>query len=84
MSNINISLPGSMKVFIEQQVAEGGYSSVSEYLQELIVQHQKRKMQEKIEKLLITGLESGETIEVNDEWWQEKRTHLIDLMHQEK
>ncbi|MEH1913840.1 ribbon-helix-helix domain-containing protein [Nostoc sp.] len=83
MSNINISLPGSMKVFIEEQVAEGGYSSVSEYLQELIVQHQKRKMQEKIEELLIAGLESGETIEVNDEWWQQKRTHLIEQMHQE-
>lgn len=83
MSNINISLPGSMKVFIEEQVAEGGYSSVSEYLQELIVHHQKRKMQEKIEELLIAGLESGETIEVNDEWWQQKRTHLIEQMHQE-
>ncbi|MEH1806967.1 ribbon-helix-helix domain-containing protein [Nostoc sp.] len=83
MSNINISLPGSMKVFIEEQVAEGGYSSVSEYLQELIVQDQKRRMQEKIEELLIAGLESGETIEVNDEWWQQKRTHLIEQMHQE-
>ncbi|MBN3944571.1 MAG: type II toxin-antitoxin system ParD family antitoxin [Nostoc sp.] len=84
MSNINISLPESMKAFVEEQVAQGGYGSVSEYLQELITQDQKRKMQEHIEELLIAGLESGETIEVNDQWWQQKRTHLIDQMHQEK
>ncbi|BDI14929.1 hypothetical protein ANSO36C_07310 [Nostoc cf. commune SO-36] len=77
MSNINISLPESMKAFIDEQVAQGGYGSVSEYLQELITQDQKRKMQEHIEELLIAGLESGEAIEVNDEWWQQKRTHLI-------
>ncbi|MDZ7969380.1 MAG: type II toxin-antitoxin system ParD family antitoxin [Nostoc sp. DedSLP03] len=84
MSSINISLPESMKAFVEEQVAQGGYSSVSEYLQELITQDQKRKMQEHIEELLIAGLESGETIEVNDEWWQQKRTHLINQLHQEK
>ncbi|MBN3870218.1 type II toxin-antitoxin system ParD family antitoxin [Nostoc sp. JL33] len=84
MSSINISLPESMKVFVEEQVAQGGYGSVSEYLQELITQDQKRKMQEHIEELLIAGLESGEAIEVNDEWWQQKRTHLINQLHQEK
>ncbi|MCC5601019.1 type II toxin-antitoxin system ParD family antitoxin [Nostoc favosum] len=84
MSNINISLPESMKVFVEEQVAEGGYGSVSEYLQELITQDQKRKMQEHIEELLIAGLESGEAIEINDEWWQQKRTQLINQLHQEK
>ncbi|MEH2037638.1 type II toxin-antitoxin system ParD family antitoxin [Nostoc sp.] len=84
MSNINISLPESIKAFIEEQVAQGGYGSVSEYLQELIVQDQKRKMQKHIEELLIAGLESGEAIEVNDEWWQQKRTHLIDQLHQDK
>ncbi|WP_442947899.1 ribbon-helix-helix domain-containing protein [Nostoc sp.] len=36
MTNIQISLPESMKVFVEQQVAKGGYSSANEYLQELI------------------------------------------------
>ena len=84
MSNINISLPESMKAFIEKQVAQDGYGSVSEYLQELITQDQKRKMQEHVEELLIVGLESGEAIEVNDEWWQQKRTHLINQLHQYK
>ena len=84
MNNINISLSESMKAFVEEQVAQGGYGSVSEYLQELIAQDQKRKMQEHVEELLIAGFESGEAIEVNDEWWQQKRTHLINQLHQEK
>ncbi|MEH2090036.1 ribbon-helix-helix domain-containing protein [Nostoc sp.] len=46
MTNIQISLPESMKVFVEEQVAKGGYSSASEYLQELIFQDQQCKSQE--------------------------------------
>ena len=84
MSSINISLPELMKAFVEEQVAQGGYGSISEYLQELITQDQKRKTQQKIEKHLIAGLESGEVIEVNDEWWEQKRTHLINQLHEDK
>ncbi|WP_256421504.1 hypothetical protein [Tolypothrix sp. PCC 7910] len=41
-------------------------------------------MQEKIEEDLIAGLESGELIEVNDQWWEQKRTHLINQLHEGK
>ncbi|MBD2497055.1 type II toxin-antitoxin system ParD family antitoxin [Nostoc sp. FACHB-280] len=84
MSSINISLPESMKVFVEEQVTKGGYSSVSEYLQELIGQEQKRQTQEHIEELLIAGLESGEAIEVNDEWWEQKRTYLTNNLYEDQ
>ena len=77
MTSINISLPESMKAFVEEQVAKGKYDSVSEYLQELICQDQKLKTQENLEELLIAGLESGEVIEVTDEWWEQKRMQLI-------
>ncbi|MBN3871335.1 hypothetical protein [Nostoc sp. JL33] len=46
MTNIQISLPESMKVFVEEQVAKGGYGSASEYFQELIFQDQQHKGQE--------------------------------------
>ncbi|WP_445637796.1 hypothetical protein NSTC745_02985 [Nostoc sp. DSM 114161] len=42
MTNFQISLPESMKAFVDEQVAKGGYGSVSEYLQELIFQVQLR------------------------------------------
>lgn len=45
MTNFQISLPESMKAFVDEQVAKGGYGSVSEYLQELIFQDRQRKGQ---------------------------------------
>ncbi|HLO86955.1 MAG TPA: ribbon-helix-helix domain-containing protein [Nostocaceae cyanobacterium] len=45
---ITISLPDSLLKFVEEQVAKGGYSSVSEYLVVLILEEQKRQSQEKL------------------------------------
>ncbi len=33
MTNINISVPESLKSFIDHEIVEGGYSWASEYLQ---------------------------------------------------
>ena len=60
MSTINISLPETLKDFVEERVAAGGYNTVSEYFRELIREDQKRRAQEKLETLLLEGLESGE------------------------
>jgi antitoxin ParD1/3/4 len=65
MTNIQISLPESMKVFVEEQVVKGGYSSASEYLQELIFQDQQCKGQEGKRTQLMVKLQSQS--EVNDE-----------------
>ena len=36
MDTMNIALPESMKHFVQERVTEGGYSSVSEYIRDLI------------------------------------------------
>ncbi len=36
MSTINISLPDSLKAFVDEQVSERGYGTSSEYVRELI------------------------------------------------
>ena len=36
METMNIALPKPMKVFVQSQVAQRGYSSASEYIRELI------------------------------------------------
>lgn len=56
MGTMNISLPNSMKDFIDAQVAEKGYGTSSEYVRDLIRREQDR---EKLRALLIEGLESG-------------------------
>ena len=56
MSTMNISLPEGLKAFVEEQIAERGYGTVSEYVRELI-----RKDQERIRlrSLLLNGATSA-------------------------
>jgi antitoxin ParD1/3/4 len=76
MTTINISLPEAMREFIDQQVAQGGYSTVSEYVRQLIREAQKQAAYKKLEALLLEGLNSGEGVEVTKEWWQKKMAVL--------
>ncbi len=80
METMNIALPESMKHFVQERVSEGGYSSVSEYVRELIRIDQKRKVEERIDALLLEGLDSGEPIAVTKEYWEEKKRKLTERL----
>ena len=45
VQSMNISLPDPLKQFVDGQIAEGRYSSVSEYVRELIRADEQRKAQ---------------------------------------
>jgi antitoxin ParD1/3/4 len=55
MSTMNVSLPESMKAFIDEQVAARGYGTSSEYVRDLIRREQDR---EKLRTLLLEGAAS--------------------------
>jgi antitoxin ParD1/3/4 len=78
MTSLNISLPEALREFVDDQVKNGGYGTASEYIRELIRQDQKRAAEEKLEALLLEGLDSGEPIEVTPEYWERKRRELIE------
>ena len=80
METMNIALPESMKHFVQERVSEGGYSSVSEYVRELIRADQKRKVEERIDALLLEGLDSGEPVPVTGEYWEEKKRKLTEQL----
>ena len=61
MQSMNISLPEPLKQFVDGQIAEGRYSSVSEYMRELIRADEKRKAEDRLEAMLLEGLNSAET-----------------------
>ena len=84
MTTMNISLPDSMRTFIDQKVAEGGYSTASEYIRQLVREDQKRAAQARLESLLMEGLESGPSIEITDEYWAEKKAKLLKLIEERK
>jgi antitoxin ParD1/3/4 len=84
METMNIALPESMKSFVQGRVSEGGYSSVSEYVRELIRADQKRRVEEQIDALLVDGLNSGDPIEVTPEYWEAKRRTLTERLAKKK
>ena len=61
MQSMNISLPEPLKDFVDGQIATGRYSSASEYVRELIREDERRKAQERLEGLLLEGLQGQET-----------------------
>jgi len=61
MSTMNISLPDAFKSFVDDQVSRRGYSTSSEYVQELIRKDQDRQH---LRGLLLAGAESASTVPV--------------------
>jgi putative addiction module antidote protein, CC2985 family len=77
---MNISLPDQLKDFVEAQVGSGRYSSVSEYVSELIRDDEKRKAQDKLDTLLLEGIQSGQPTEMTRQNWDDLRREAIELL----
>jgi antitoxin ParD1/3/4 len=70
MSTMNISLPDSLKAFVDEQVADRGYATSSEYIRELIRRELDR---EKLRALLMEGATSPLTTPMTDADFEELR-----------
>ncbi|MEK7855175.1 MAG: type II toxin-antitoxin system ParD family antitoxin [Acidobacteriota bacterium] len=55
MSTMNISLPETLKSFVDSQVSEGDYGSSSEYVRDLL---RREKDRVRLRELLLDGLNS--------------------------
>jgi antitoxin ParD1/3/4 len=84
MATMTISLPDPMREFIEGEVSTGNYGSASELFRELVRERQKRKAQERLETLLLEGLESGRSIEVTQEYLEARRQTLREKLEKGK
>jgi antitoxin ParD1/3/4 len=76
MDTMNIALPPEMKDFVRGAVSEGGYSSASEYIRDLIRQEQRRMAESKLESLLLEGIDSGPMKEMTRKDWEILRARL--------
>jgi antitoxin ParD1/3/4 len=79
MESMNISLPEPLKQFVDGQIAAGRYSSASEYIRELIREDERRKAEERLEALLLEGLQGEESELTRDDWTairKEARTRI--------
>lgn len=72
MPTMNISLPESMRRFVEEQIDANGYSSASEYFRDLVRNDQKRQAKEALESTLLQAMkEKGEPM--TDASWSRLR-----------
>jgi antitoxin ParD1/3/4 len=84
MQSMNISLPDPLKRFVDGQIAEGRYSSVSEYMRELIRADEKRKAEDRLESLLLEGLNSPEAELQPSDWADIRKQALLRIEARKK
>jgi antitoxin ParD1/3/4 len=70
MSTMNISLPDSLKSFVDEQVAGRGYGTSSEYVRDLIRADQDRQ---RLRQLLLDGAASPATAGVDETYFSDLR-----------
>ncbi len=73
MSTMNISLPETLKAFVDDQVGVRGYSSSSEYVRELIRKEQDRQ---ELRNLLLEGAASPVTEIADTEYFNRLRKRV--------
>ena len=76
MTTMNISLPDSLKEYVKERAAQTDHSNPSDYIRALIRQDKKNQAQDRIEKLLLEGLNSGDLQEMTAKDWKEIRQEV--------
>lgn len=71
MSTMNISLPDTLKSFVDAQVTERGYGTSSEYVRELIRTDQERRQ---LRELLLQGAVSAPGTPADADYFDALRT----------
>lgn len=70
---MNISLPETLKSFVDEQVNQGGYGTSSEYVRELIRKDQDRLH---LRGLLLAGAASAPAAPVDPAYFEELRNRV--------
>ena len=73
MTTMNISLPDTLKTFVDEQVSQRGYPFSSVYVRELIRKDQDRQH---LRGLLLAGAASAPTAPVDGEYFDALRARV--------
>lgn len=73
---MKVSLPRTQKEFVDQQVQQGSFATVSDYIRDLIRREQRAFAREELERKLVEGLNSGPSTEMTKKDWKALRDGL--------
>ena len=76
LTSMSISVLASQNPYIERQTASEGFATPSEYMRRLIRDVQKRQAQERLEQLLLEGLNSGDSTPMTKKDWDDIRVEV--------
>lgn len=68
-TTMNLSLPGELKRWVDEQVESGGYGTASEYVRDLLRRARERQVRHSIDAALVDAVESGAKTVMNDRDW---------------
>jgi len=68
MTTVTISMPESLKEFVDSQLAAKGFGNVSEYFRSLVREAQAKEEEARLEALLLEGLASAR-LPADDAFW---------------
>ena len=77
MTQITVELPDELAIQIQSQIAQREFSNLGEYVVYLLQQEQSQLCSTELEKMFLAGLDSGELIEITDQWWEQKRRETL-------
>lgn len=80
MTSLNISLPEPMRAWVDEKVAKGSYATPSELVRELIRDAQKQDAQDRLESLVLAGLDSGPAFEMTEAHWEQLRARVANRL----
>jgi hypothetical protein len=77
MTQLSIKLSDKLEAQLGERATESSYTSVDQYVKNLIVADMEQSPESEIEKLLIDRLDSGGTdIEVTPAYWKKLKTAI--------
>jgi antitoxin ParD1/3/4 len=79
MTTVTISLPESLKDFVERQIKAKDFGNVSEYFRTLLREARAKEEDARLEALLVEGLASGEEVPLTEEFWRELKSEAATI-----
>lgn len=75
-------MPDELRDFVATRTKQTNHATPTEYIRSLVREDQKRADQERLEKLLLEGLDSGKPLTINDidGYFEKKKRGLLKLM----
>jgi antitoxin ParD1/3/4 len=84
MATVTVSLPAYLKQFVDAQVAARGYASAGEYIFSLVQKAHLEKHRERVEELLLEGLNSGPMTPMTQQDWKDIEQEGLARLAEEK